>query len=62
MADSDSEKEFNRQHNDTEMEEDQPGMDTEELDPQQEHDIHDRAASVLSSINDKPELEDAIKS
>ena len=59
MADSDSEIEFNRQHNDTEMEEDRPGTDTEELDQQQEHDIHDRAASVLSSIDDLPELEDA---
>ena len=59
MADSDSEIEFNRQHNDTEMEEDRPGTDTEELDQQQEHDIHDRAASVLSSIDDIPELEDA---
>ena len=59
MADSDSEIEFNRQHNDTEMEEDQPGIDIEELDQQQEHDIHDRAASVLSSIDDIPELEDA---
>ena len=58
MADSDSEIEFNRQHNDTEME-DQPGTDTEELDQQQEHDVHDRAASVLSSISDIPELEDA---
>ena len=58
MADSDSEIEFNRQHDDTEMEEDRPGADIEELDQQQEHDIHDRAASVLSSINDIPELED----
>ena len=57
MADSDSEIEFNRQHNDTEMEEDRPGTDTEELDQQQEHDIHDRAASVMSSIDDIPELE-----
>ena len=59
MADSDSEMEFNRQHNDTEMEEDRPGTDTEELDQQQEQDIHDRTASVLSSIDDIPELEDA---
>ena len=59
MADSDSEIEFNRQHNDTEMEEGQPGTNTEELDQQQEHDIHDRAASVLSSFEDIPELEDA---
>ena len=59
MVDSDSEIEFNRQHNDTEMEEDRPGTDTEELDQQQEHDIHDRATSVLSSIDDIPELEDA---
>ena len=51
MADSDSEIEFNRRHNDTEMEEDQPGADIEELDQLQEHDIHDRAASVLSSID-----------
>ena len=58
MADSDSEIEFNRQHNDTEME-DQPAIDIEELDQQQEHEIHDRAASVLSSIYDIPELEDA---
>ena len=58
MADSDSEIEFNTQHNDTEMEEDQPGADIEELDQQQEHDIHDRAASVLSSIDDIPEIED----
>ena len=58
MADnSDSEIEFNRQHNDTEME-DQPGTDTEELDQQQEHYVHDRAASVLSAIYDIPELED----
>ena len=54
MVDSDSEIEFNRQHNDTEMEEDRPGTDTEELDQQQEHDIHDRATSVLSSIDDIP--------
>ena len=59
MADSDSRIVFNRQHNDTEMEEDRSGMDIEELDQQQEHDIHDRAASVLSSIDDIPELEDA---
>ena len=59
MADSDSEIEFNRRHNDTEMEEDQPGTLTEELDQQHEHDIHDRAASVLSSIDDIPELEEA---
>ena len=58
MADSDSRKVFIRQHNDTEME-DQPGTDTEELDQQQEQDVHDRAASVLSSIDDIPELEDA---
>ena len=58
MADCDSEIVFNRQHNDTEME-DQPNTDTEELDQQQEQDIHDRAASVLSSIHDIPELEDA---
>ena len=56
MADSDSRIVFNRQHNDTEMEEDQPGHDNEELDQQQEH---DRAASVLSSITDILELEDA---
>ena len=59
MPDSDSEIEFNRRHNDTEMEEDQPSTHSEELDQQQEHDIHDRAASVLSSIDDIPELEDA---
>ena len=59
MADSDSRIVFNRQHNDREMEEDQPGTDTEDLDQQQEHDVHDRAASVLSSIYDIPELEDA---
>ena len=59
MTESDSEIVFNRQHNDTEMEEDQPGTDTEELDQQQEHDIHDRAASVLSSIDVIPELENA---
>ena len=58
MADSDSEIVFNRQHNDTEME-DQPGTDTEELDQLQEHDVHDRAASVLSSIDNIPELEEA---
>ena len=58
MADSDSEIEFNRQHNDTEMEEDRPGTCTEELDQQQEHDIHDGAASVLSSIDSIPEPED----
>ena len=58
MADSDSEIEFNRQHNDTEMEEDRPGTNIEELDQQQEHDIHDRAASVLSSIDHIPEIED----
>ena len=59
MEDSDSEIELNRQHNDTVIEEDQPGTDTEDLDQQQEHDVHDRAASVLSSIYDIPELEDA---
>ena len=57
MADSDSEIEFNSEHNDTEME-DQPVTDTEELDRQQEHDVHDRAASVLPSINDIPEPEE----
>ena len=41
------------------MKQDRPGTDTEELDQQQEHDVHDRAASVLSSIDDIPELEDA---
>ena len=59
MADRHSEIELNRQHNDTEIEEDRPGTDSEELDQQQEHDIHDREASVLSSIDDIPELEDA---
>ena len=59
MADSDSRIVIIRQHSDTEMEEDQPGTGIEELDQQQEHDIHDRAASVLSSIDDIPELEDA---
>ena len=57
MADCDSEIEFNRRHNYTEVEEDQPGADIEELDQQQEHDIHDRAASVLSSIDHIPEIE-----
>ena len=47
MADSDSEIELNRQHNDTEIEEDRPGTNSGELDQQQEHDIHDGAASVL---------------
>ena len=59
MADSDSEIEFNRRHNDTEMEENRSGVDIEELDQQQEHDVYDQAASVLSSIDDIPELEDA---
>ena len=59
MADSDSEIELNRQHNDTEIEEDRPGTNSGELDQQQEHDIHDGAASVLSSIDDIPEMEDA---
>ena len=58
MADSDSEIDFNRQHNDTEMEEDRPGTNIEELDQQQEHDVHDRAASVLSSIDHISEIED----
>ena len=53
MADSDSGIEFNRQHN----EENRPGTDTEELDQQQEHDVYDRAASVLS-IDDIPEPKD----
>ena len=57
MADSDSEIEFNKQHDDTEMEEDRPGTDTEELDQQQEHDVHVRSASV-PSIEDIPEPED----
>ena len=57
MADSASEIVFNRQNNDTEME-DRPGTDIEEVDQQQEHDLHDQAASVLSSI-DIPELEDS---
>ena len=57
MADSDSEIEFYRQHNDTEMEEDRPGADIEELNQQQVHDVHDQAALVLSSIDDIPELE-----
>ena len=59
MADSDSEIEFNRQHSNREMEEDRPATDTEEIIQQQEHDEPDRAASVLSSIDDIPELEDA---
>ena len=59
MSNSDSRIVFIRQHNDTEMEEDQPGTDIEQLDQQQEHGVHDRAASVLSSIDDIPELEDA---
>ena len=58
MADSDSEIEFNRQHNNREMEEDRPATDTEEIIEQQEHDELDRAAAVLSSIDDIPELED----
>ena len=58
MADSDSEIELNKQHNDTEIEEDRPGTNSGELDQQQEHDIHDRAASVLSSIDHIPEIED----
>ena len=41
MADSHSEIEFNRHHNDTGIEEDQPGTDTKVLDHQQEHDVHD---------------------
>ena len=36
MADSGSRTVFNRQHNDTEMEEDQPGTNNEELNQQQE--------------------------
>ena len=39
--------------------EDRPDTNTEEIDQQQEHIVHDRAASVLSSIDDRPELEDA---
>ena len=50
MADSDSEIELNRQHNDTEMEEDRPGTNSGELDQQQEHDIHDGAASVCHPL------------
>ena len=38
MADSDSEIEFNRQHNNREMEEDRPVTDTEETIQQQECD------------------------
>ena len=60
MADSDSEIEFKRQHNKREMEEDRPVTDTEEIIQQQECDELDRAASVLSSIDDIPELEDVI--
>ena len=41
MADNDSRIVFNRQHNDTEMDEDQPGTAIEELDQQQEHAVHD---------------------
>ena len=55
MADSDSEIEFNRQHNNIKMEEDRPVTDTEEIIQKQEHDELDR---VLSSIDDIPELED----
>ena len=39
--------------------EDRPGTDTLELDQQQEHDVHDQAVSVLSSIDEIQELEDA---
>ena len=56
MADSDSEIEFNRQPNNQEMENDRPDTDTEEQDQEQENDMHDRAASVLSSLDDPPEL------
>ena len=58
MEDSDSEIEFNRQHNNIKIEEDQPVTDTEEIIQKQEHDELDRAASVLSSKDDIPELED----
>ena len=51
MADSDSEIEFNRRHNDTEMEEDQPGADIEELDQQQEHDIYTWEGSISAVIH-----------
>ena len=49
MTDSDSEIEFNRQPNNQEMENDRPDTDTEEQDHEQENDMRDRAASVLSS-------------
>ena len=49
-----TEIEFNRL-NDTEMEKDRPGT---EQNQQQEHVIHDRATSELSSIDGIPELED----
>ena len=39
--------------------EDRPGTDTLELDQQQEHDVHGQAVSVLSSIDEIQELEDA---
>ena len=56
MADSDSEIELNRQPNTQEMENDWPDTDAEEQDQEQENDMRDRAASVLSSLEDPPEL------
>ena len=56
MADSDSEIEFNRQLNNQDMENDRPDTDTEEQDQEHENVMRERAASVLPSLDDPPEL------
>ncbi|MCG8113571.1 MAG: hypothetical protein N0E59_22705 [Candidatus Thiodiazotropha taylori] len=56
MADSDSEIEFNREHENREREDDRHGTDTEEQD--QNDQTNNRAASVLSSVVDLPPLEE----
>ena len=58
MADSDSEIEFNMEPNNREMGDDRPDSDTEEHDQEHEDARLDRAASVLSSLEGMPALED----
>ena len=58
MADSDSEIEFNMEPNNRDMGDDRPDSDTEEHDQEQEDARLDRAASVLSSLEGMPALED----
>ena len=58
MADSDSEIEFNMEPNKRDMGDDQPDSDTEEHDQEHEDARLDGAASVLSSLEGMPALEE----